>query len=89
MGSTVTIHGVPVRLESPHTLDSVEADMAFAASRRRPLLCWLRHRRQVIGKPMTDSPNLGTRTLAVAGSQVVNAVTRCRRCKKIETRSSW
>lgn len=88
MGELARIDGVPIEIREPHTVTSLEADRVCAAAARKPWLCRLRHRREVVGVPAVGHEDLGVRALAVVGRQMVKDVVRCRRCGAVKVRGA-
>lgn len=89
MTEKITVEGIPVVLEDGHTLASVHADIAACAAKRRPLLCYIHHRRKEIGHPAIGDPDFEVAMLAGIGMRLVLALSRCQRCRHIEVRNGF
>ena len=79
-------YGAMWELVPPHTVESIRADARYAAENRRPFLCRIHHRREVIGTPYMPEDDFFTAALNVIATTDKRALMRCARCGLISER---
>jgi hypothetical protein len=80
-------HGPIFTLREPHTGDSLRASARRAADHSKPILCYIKHRNQVVGDPYRNDDDLLGTVLSLISS--VDALVCCKRCGRVATRSNW